>query len=172
MQLRSWFTCTTCILHVCHNSQRWSIHDFVNDGDLTKDLWVCCEALSNSQHLLLEHLSEWIAHNIKYEDTHEDLLSLWQLLGLTGEWLDMACNLQVRWQQGQLCVAARLQDDPNCIDQLVCAIGQVFRFHSFSTSRWCGVSETSRCLIGYGPVQGEGGDDVFEWAHRLVGIGW
>ena len=27
-------------------------------------------------------------------------------------------------------------------------------------------------VLGYGPVQGEGGDDVFEWAHRLVGIGW
>jgi hypothetical protein len=147
LQLRSWVTCVRCILHVCHNGLRWAISEWINDKDLTRSCWIVSESLVNSQHVLLEHLDSWVEAHIEYSDSLENLAELWALLGFCGDWLDLLVGLQLRWHQGRLHVGEHLRHDPRRPQLLRTAFVRVFRFRSFSSSRWCGVAETARCLV-------------------------
>jgi len=57
-------------------------------------------------------------------------------------------NLQLRWHQGRLHIGEHLRHDPRRRELLCSAFTHVFRFRSFSSSRWCGVAETARRWVG------------------------
>lgn len=147
LQRLSWATSSLCILHSKHNSLKWAIHEFASDRSLTKDVWIVCESLVNSMTVLAEHFNGWAERHIAYQ-SGESLHDLLVLLGMTGEWLDLLCDLQLRRPHGRLCIAGHLEGQPGTMDKVRTAFMYLLRIRSFSASSLCGISETSRCLVG------------------------
>lgn len=146
-RLRSWVTSICCVLHVCHNAQKWSILGAL-DRSMCRDCWVVCESLLNSQHLLMSFFDEWVDDRIIFSSQEFDALGLWWLLGASGDGLDLLVELRLRWDGEKLVIAAEWEKHDQLLPKLRCAVMAVFRFRAFSSSRWCGISQTARCLVG------------------------
>lgn len=114
--MRSWMTSLSCILHVDQNSQRWGIGESIGgDTSARQECWITCEALLNSQG------RSW---------------RQWRHARLDGAALGpLACRTLV-------CVGM-IGRRQRHVGQVEGRIMLVFR-KSFSSSRWRGISETSR----------------------------
>ena len=147
--LLAWFTCVGCLAHDVHNSFRWSIITWVDNPDTMRSCWIALESLKNSFHQLVGALPAWIAANLVFEDTRDPdaLLSFWSMIGLADEWLMLFMQLAIRWEDGKLKVAASLADAPSAPQQIVVALLHVWKFRTWSTSRWCAIGESCRCLV-------------------------
>ena len=110
LTIKSWLTFCTCILHSVHNAQRWSIKNFVDDTDTTRDNWITCESLINSKEVLWKYWEEWLLSCIKYADTGCKLDELWSHLGFSGEYLDLFVNFGLHFRGGHLFVATHVAE--------------------------------------------------------------
>lgn len=148
LRLKSWELFALCVSHIVHNSQKWALRTWINKKEVTRDVWIVCESIINSKGLLLEHLDNWIAEVTHFEDAPYDVTELWELLGVVGDELKEFASMQIRWDGQRLCVAEDLRVDAQRNTRIKQAFLHVLRVRTFSSSRWCGVSETARCLVG------------------------
>ena len=70
------------------------------------------------------------------------------LMGLEPQWVQLLSVLQLRFHSGQLFVASAFQGDPDLPAMVTTAVLRLWRFRSWSASRWCGILQSARCLIG------------------------
>ena len=69
-------------------------------------------------------------------------------MGLSPQWVQLLVVLQLRFENGQLFVIAAMEGDPGVVSMVtVCLLG-LWRFRNWSAARWCGILQSSRCLIG------------------------
>ena len=108
------------------------------------------ESLRNSFDLLMVYLPRWMAISLDFED-HPDPASLalfWGLLGLGEAWVPLLVHLHLRWDRGRLLVAKRFVGDDNCLRMVSTCLLRLFRFSQWTSSRWCSVGSSCRCLVG------------------------
>lgn len=96
----------------------------------------------------MHHFDKWLSDVVEYVDGVRDYTAVWAHVGITGEWLDLFSEFQPIFTGGRLQVSAHLREDPATPGRLRAAFMHLCRFRSFSASRWGGVSETARGLIG------------------------
>ena len=78
---------------------------------------------------------------------------MWALMGVCGDMIDFMARPQARWKGDCLCMASSFQIDNGVLRHVRSAYMTVLRINALSTSRWRGVSDTSRslaraCLMG------------------------
>ena len=148
--LQSWFTCVGCCAHDLHNSFRWSILSWADDRQLMKSCWVCLASLRSSVGQLVAALPCWLAANIDFEDHSNEagLLAFWRMLGLEGDWLALLVRLQIRRERSKLMVSSTYRDDRKIPQVITSCLLYLWRVRQRSSSRWCGMGQTARGLVG------------------------
>ena len=137
-----------CISHAAHSAFKNALHDMISDPEVMKATRVTFEALRVSTGFLHEHFPAWVATVVSYEDGDSDAIRhAWSLLGLRDEWLDLASFLQVRWQDGRLNIASRFADK-GVLEYVLILASKIWRFRSWSDSRWATIGASGRTLVG------------------------
>jgi hypothetical protein len=118
----------------------------LTDADMLKDLWVICESLRCGYDLLMQHLGQWMSTRIAFDswDDMPDIQEFWAMLGLEPQWV--LESLQLRWHDGCLRVAPSWQKDPKLCELISATLLHVFRFKSFTESRWVSMGPACRTL--------------------------
>ena len=100
--------------------------------------------------MLVGYLSRWLPARVCFGDHRNPatLRFIWQLLGHSDAWVDILTRLQIRFESGALFVAEALEQDDDVIDQITACLLHLWKFRSWSESRWCGVGVSSRALMG------------------------
>ena len=149
LSLKSWQTAVGCFAHDCHNALKWSVLQHVTNRATMRDCWVVLESLGNGFDQLVKGLRRWLPQHVGYCDGDADQLAqLWGLVGLDSKWLDYFVNLQIRWEGGQLLVREDLEDDPETPQMITLALLHAWKFKTWSDSRWCGLGQGCRSLLG------------------------
>jgi hypothetical protein len=65
-----------------------------------------------------------------------DIQEFWVMLGLESQWVQVLESLQLRWHDGCKRVAPSWQKDPKLCELISMCLLHVFRFKSFTESRW------------------------------------
>ena len=86
-----------------------------------RKLWIYIGSVRSSLDQLVANLPQWMSASIKYED-YTGIVPLgviWKLLGVPDAWRMEFSLLQVRFESGYICVAARFDGDDELIDRLM-----------------------------------------------------
>lgn len=149
--MQSWFTSCGCMAHDLHNSLRWSVMSFLGDAAVMRSCWIVMESLRNSFDLLVLAMPVWLSSVLAFEDfsgTPGILDAFWRMLGLEESWVSLLVFLQLRWEHGRLKVAHRFEGDECAPELIFTCLLRLWRFRSWTSSRWCSVGESCRCIIG------------------------
>ena len=148
LELRDWYVSTPCGNHDAHNGLKWALHERMTDEAFIKDVHIVVESLRNSYDLLVDHLGKWIIASLSFEDwefPHQR--ELWTALGLEPARVDEFVDLQLRFHEGRLKVAASRQDDPNLLESVSTCLLHAWRFRKFTTSRWITAGDTCKSMV-------------------------
>ena len=149
LRLMSWFTCVACFAHHGHNALRWALVGYIDDPETTRSAWIVLASLRNSFDLLVTYLPMWLTGRLKFKNYRDDTLpALWSLLGESEKWVQLLSELQIRFEDGCLCLAAGLEHDPSAADKATAALLHLWRFRAWSDSRWCGIGPSRKALMG------------------------
>jgi hypothetical protein len=149
LRLLSWYVSTGCCIHDVHNGLKWSIMNVVKDKDLAKNMWKVVASLRSGFSELVAHVSSWVVANIVFKDWEfHNGEKLWTMLGLPSEWVQVLAQLQLRWEDGALCIAVSEQHNDNVISLVVVALMKVWQFREWSDSRWLTIGPCSRTMAG------------------------
>ena len=120
LDLTSWTSFCLCVNHSIHGALKWAILEFINDKMCVKNCFVVVESLRNSYGQLVANVGPWLRSVIKYEDwdmSHQT--ELWTVLGMEPEWAERMAEMQVRFSDGHLRVAASFEDDEKVVEDLI-----------------------------------------------------
>jgi hypothetical protein len=148
--LSSWVTAVGCLAHDFHNALKWSAKLYMDNKDVMRSAWIATESLRNGFDLLVSFLPRWLGSCISFEDADdlEVLARFWQMVGLSEQWVQLCVRLQIRWSGGKLKVAEHLEQDDAGPQQIITCLLHLWRFRTWSSSRWCGVGQSCRCMLG------------------------
>ena len=137
-----------CFAHDAHNAFKWSVIAYISDRDTMKAAWVCMESLRESYDLLVLQLPTWLGLVLTFEDyLGPSMGPLWSLVGIIDPWLSLLVNLGVRWEDNRLKVNSQYAQDPDILQLVSMILLHVWKWKSWSTSRWCGVGQSCRKLL-------------------------
>lgn len=114
---------------------------------LTKDIYIAIESLRNSYDLLYEHMGAWLSENVRFVDdpaSPEDLMDMWNALGVKPEWVDLLVSLRLLWRRGRLEVHSARVEEANLFEDISGALLYLWKFVKFSENRWCTVGYACR----------------------------
>jgi len=118
------------------------------DRAVLKSAYICLESLRNGSAVLESSAPRWIASVLDFHDWHVDCLQLlWTLLGFSGALLDSLIDMQIRFSGGQLLVAEVFRKEPNIYQQVYAVLLGVWRFETFTDSRWNTLGQASKSLL-------------------------
>lgn len=148
LELLDWTFSSGCCNHDAHNGFKWGVAPHIASPDMLKDLWVICESLRGGYELLMQHLGQWLSTRIAFDswDDMDDIQEFWVMLGLEPQWVQVLVSLQLRFHDGCLRVAPAWQDDPKLCEVVSTCLLHVFRFKSFTESRWVSMGPVCRTL--------------------------
>ena len=66
---------------------------------------------------------------------------------MEGELLELLSNLELRFQEGHLRVAARFRDNDEVLDMIACACMGLWKYVEWSESRWVSMSNSCRAML-------------------------
>ena len=143
-----WWSIEGCFGHDCHNGLKWGVFDLLKDKETVRDAYISVESLRNGFDALTKNLEDFVKLNLVYEDSsmahwHE----LWISLGLSGDWLDIAVELQLRFEDGSLKVAVRCESKLGLVNQITTFIMHLFKFSKFTDSRFITLGCTGRAVV-------------------------
>ena len=140
---------TECLNHGAHNSLCWAFRQWIWDPTTTKKLFICIESLRQGYSELVRHLPKWIGSVLRFEDAESDhFLEMWNLFGVHPELASLLCDLQVRFEDNCIKIAARWQHHPDLQNILFTAFLGVWSWRRFSDSRWVTFGLSCRALLG------------------------
>ena len=148
LDLTSWTSFCLCVNHSIHGALKWAILEFINDKMCVKNCFVVVESLRNSYGQLVANVGPWLRSVIKYEDwdmSHQT--ELWTVLGMEPEWAERMAEMQVRFSDGHLRVAASFEDDETVVEDLITIFLQALRLKKISDSRWVSLGGSCRTLV-------------------------
>ena len=155
-RLQSWAVGNGCVDHDCHGALHRALASAMDDRGFMKLVYKQFAALRGGFGQLEEHVWDWVACSLIYEDWHlptSVIEELRRTLGVEPEWAEDLCDLQLRYTDGGLRVAARHAEDPQVMRRTVRAQLRLWQFRTWSESRWLGIgararSMTALCLVG------------------------
>ena len=152
LELQEWVLSTACGCHDAHNSLKWAMHAQMNDPELTKSVYLVIESLRNAFDLLAMILPSWMASKLAPKEEHElhpeeQLHAVYTALGLDPELVELlACELRLCWRNGELQVKSSALQEQDGPGKVYHAVMSVWKFDTFSTSRWVSVGSSCRSL--------------------------
>ena len=146
------FVCTRAdVLHDCASAFNWGIRGFC-DGECMRDLYIVILSIRNAYSILMEHVHSWLSTAVDFRSSSDlpsaDILStLWRGLGVGEETSVVLVRYRALFQEGRLLAATEAQADPSFVDRILGALMGVWRFVTFSDSRWLSVGVSARAVI-------------------------
>jgi hypothetical protein len=146
--LLHWQVFSPCRAHDCHNALKWSTQLQVSDRATMRSVWIVLESLRNAYSLLVRALPSWLPARLVFQTYQgSDLAGLYRVMGISDEWLPLFVDLQLRWQDGCLMVRADLEHFEDTPKQISLCLLHIWKFRTWSDSRWCGMTRACRCLV-------------------------
>ena len=150
-QMTDWVVTTACANHDCQNALKWGLAWLQTSEDLTKKLHIAIASLRNGYDLLLKHLLNFVLEYLQLVDDDfevaNSLETYWACLGVEPEVASDLSRLGLRWHQGKLLLFRSAASTHGFMDSIRAALLSVFRFKSFTDSRWVTVGEACRSLV-------------------------
>lgn len=157
----TWTTSGACSCHDAHNALKWSITEYCAEPTILRGLFISIESLRNGMSLLMDHMRPWLVSVLVYEDDHMLPHSeFWTLLGLAPRIVEVASELQIRYDGGKLRVAARWEGDSQVWNSIELVLMHIWAFKKYSESRWLSLGPSCRCMVG---ALATGIRDFVEW---------
>ena len=135
-QLTSWLTGVGCVAHDIRNGLKWALMAWLR------------ESLRKSYAQLARSLHTWLP----LAPTHrgwdlEEQTPLLTCLQLEPELVELAVDLQIRYDSGQLCVATKWEGNPQLLQTATTVLLGVWQFSAWSESRWCTLGGCCRSVL-------------------------
>lgn len=150
LKLLSWCVGNGCCDHDCHGSLHRAFAAEMGDKNLMKEVYKQFVAVRSGFALLVTHVQEWIAAHIAYRDwslPREAQEQLWRLLGVAPDVTDLLLFLEMRFEDGLLCVAAKHANNPRIIRLVTKVQLKVWQFRAWTESRWLSIGPSARTLV-------------------------
>ena len=153
-ELLHWYSHCGCALHDAHNALRWAYETmFGKEAALQKALFA---AMASHRQCLLSTfacLGSWLVQVVEVVPdskgpSEEQLLQLYSFLGTPASLLDdVVSRARVRWDphRQRLQVSASFMALESSLEELSRVLKCLWRFQSFTASRWCTVGKSCRC---------------------------
>ena len=147
--LLHWTTSAGCSAHDFTNSLRWSNFKDFGNRDKMRRVWIVIESLRSSLDQLIGNLGAWLGQCLFFKDMRSGvrLQDLWQLLGLPEKLRNEFSELELRFEDGLVCVAFRFKDDVGLPQRVANCFLYLFQFRSWSDTRWAAVGKACRLLL-------------------------
>ena len=145
--LLSWYVASGCCDHDVHNALKWSVHTEISDKAFMKSVWKVSASLRSGFHLLVEHVGNWIGSCIMWQEwlfQHQE--ALWVMLNLPPTLREELVDLQLRWEDGGLCVHPRHRNQPDIISRIEVVLLKLWGFKEWTDSRWLTLGPACKCL--------------------------
>eukprot|EP00959_Pyramimonas_sp_CCMP1952_P026410 554268-Pyramimonas_sp.AAC.1 len=116
--LLSWYTSDACKTHDIHNGWKAAALEFLVTKEVTRSTFIAIASLRNSFDILMKQVRPWLDMEFLKDSAFEDwavhsVREVWVVLGVDEKWLDELEELQLRYQDGQLKVAAKFSGRPD-----------------------------------------------------------
>lgn len=135
--LREWVECQGCIAHAFHGGLKRAVLTLTPTKEVLRSSFLVMESCRNGCNLLYKCLGEWLMQVMEFtEESFPSALSLYQLLGVKDFPLDTAVDLEIRYVDSRLLIAARHQDQPNLLSRVLSFYMAVWRFRRADNGRW------------------------------------
>lgn len=136
------------VMHDCGTAFHWGLKP-VRSPDVMRDLYISIAAIRNSYSILMANLPNWLPSALMFVDacglgSEENLRRLWGALGVGGEILERLVSFRLLFLQIRLVVRADLRETPGFLDDLFTTLMGVWRFVTFSESRWLSLGVSCR----------------------------
>ena len=150
-----WVVSAGCALHDAHNSLKWGMRWKSQDPQLLKDVWQVFAALRNSYDLILSNVDHWLLNHVSWVDATEcapaeQMQKVWVALGVDVVLAEqLAFYLRLRWDHHSqtLHVCKDVLESPSGPEDVVTALLGIWKFKTFSDSRWITVGICCRSLV-------------------------
>jgi hypothetical protein len=138
------------VLHDAQNGAGWGVKEYSSD-EVLKNLFVGISAVRNSYAELMKYLPLWLPTVVVFRNhsfTDATLVQLWQALDVDVFAAEVMVKHRVLYIDGALLVDVDSEFDPDLFVDLVGAMMGVWRFTTFSDSRFATISRSSKALLG------------------------
>jgi hypothetical protein len=148
MELMTWTEGTGCMGHNVHVGFGWAMQLKHLSPDIPKNCYIAIESLRNTYADLSKYLPMWVPTVLEYRDwDFPDAHVLWNCLGLPPKIVDLLLTLQIRFLDGRLFIAERFRHDSDRFNLIATVLLAVFKWRTWSDSRWVVLGESSRSLV-------------------------
>ena len=133
-------------LHDCSNAFLWATKPHVEETTM-KNLFIAVLSVRNSYDAIVENLALWLSTVVHFSDhTHqrETLLELYSSMGIDGVFLECLVKWRVLFHEGKLHVDSSASGSSTAFDDIAGVLLGVWKFDSFSESRFLKVESTSK----------------------------
>ena len=149
-KLLSWVVTNGCCDHDCHGALHRSFARQMDDKPFMREIWKNFASVRNGFASLNDHAWEWVSNRLCFKDwslTVEAQEQLWRALGLEPDWCELLLELELRWEDGSLCVAERHRGSLSVVRQVVKAQLRSWQFRVWTESRWLSIGGRARSMI-------------------------
>ena len=148
--LTDWVAVTACGAHDCQNALKWALGNDLFSPETLKSLHKGVRSLIDVSEAVHQVLPEFIAQHLSQYPgvipTEEDQRCFWQILNVDVEWLDRVAAAGLCWFKGKLCTNLPL-DLASTYTEVEIVMRYLFRFRTFTQSRWGTVAQSCRALV-------------------------
>ena len=147
----SWVVGNGCCDHDAHNSLKRAFAERLDDPQFMKDVWKIFASVREGFSSLSEHVWAWVADRLSFVDwalPPDAQHQLWRILGVPPDWCDLLVELQLRWENGALCIAKRHEESAaTAMRQVVKSQLRLWQFRAWTASRWLSLGGRARTMI-------------------------
>jgi hypothetical protein len=145
--LQSWYVASGCCDHDIHNALKWSVHAEISDKAFMKEVWKVVACIRSAFHLLVDHAANWVASCIMWQEWGlQQQEALWAMLNLPPDLREELVDLQLRWEDGGLCVHPRHRNQPSIISRIEVVLLKLWYFKEWTDSRWLTMGPACKVL--------------------------
>lgn len=150
LNLMSWCVGNGCCDHDCHGALHRAFVDRFSDKLFMKEVYKLFAAVRSGFSILADNVFEWVSVRLVFKDSamhSESLARVWRTLGMQPDWVDELVDLELRFEECGLCVAARHATSPNLIRRIAKMQLRVWQFRAWTESRWLSIGGRARVMI-------------------------
>ena len=138
-----------CASHDAANAVRWGLSDTMVHSEVLKNLHVSIESLRNSLPTLHQEIGQFLIAHLDFKDPEDpdDVRQFWSAMGVEVTWLDLVCELDPEWKDGQLLVCGSDKEGGDIIAKVSTMILYLWRWKKFVETRWATIGPACRALM-------------------------
>ncbi|CAE7353419.1 unnamed protein product, partial [Symbiodinium sp. CCMP2456] len=149
--LYDWHSYVGCASHDGHNALKWSHQTLFADTELLEGVYVAVSAIRNSYYTCTDALGSWLVQSVQPRHAgilppQDDLFALWCCLGVEPELAHKLAEMRLLWRDGRLLILQEVFHASEFLETVSACLLALWRFPSFTTSRWCTVGASCRAL--------------------------